>query len=58
MNLRQFFGGFRRKQLIITTLKKFLVAQNLKIAESSVFIFSKIFVWHSLGENVKMKESN
>jgi len=32
------------------------VVQNLKIAESSVFIFSKLFDWHSLGENVTMKE--
>jgi len=31
---------------------------NLQIAESSVFIFSKLFVSHSLGENVRMKESN
>jgi len=29
------------------------VVQNLKIAESSVFIFSKLFVW----ENVRLKES-
>jgi len=28
-----------------------------KIAESSVFIFSKLFDWHSSGENVSMKES-
>jgi len=34
------------------------VVQNLKIAESSVYIFSKLFVWHSTGENVRMKESN
>jgi len=27
------------------------------IAESSVFIFSKLFVWHSSGENVRMKEN-
>jgi len=33
------------------------VVQNLKIAESRVFIFLKLFVWHSSGENVKMKES-
>jgi len=34
------------------------VVQNLKIAESSVFIFSKLFDWHSSGENViSMKES-
>jgi len=24
---------------------------NLEIAENSVFIFSKLFVWHSSGEN-------
>jgi len=35
-----------------------LVVENLKIAESIVFIFSKLFVWHSLGENVRMKDSN
>jgi len=34
------------------------VVQNLKIAESSVFSFSKLFIWHSSGENVRMKESN
>jgi len=34
------------------------VVRNLKITESSVFIFSKLFVWHSSGENVRMKESN
>jgi len=34
------------------------VVQILKIAESSIFIFSKLFVWHSSGENVKMKECN
>jgi len=26
------------------------VVQNLKITESSVFIFSKLFDWHSSGE--------
>jgi len=25
------------------------VVQNLKIAESSVIIFSKLFIWHLLG---------
>jgi len=31
---------------------RFLVVQNLKIAESSVFIFSKLFDWHErLREN-------
>jgi len=25
------------------------VVQNLKIAESSVFVFSRLFVWHSSG---------
>jgi len=34
------------------------VVQNLKIAKSSVFIVSKLFVWHSSRENVRMKESN
>jgi len=34
------------------------MVQNLKIAESSVFIFSKLLVWHSFEENVRMKESN
>jgi len=29
---------------------------HLKIAESSVFIFSKLFVWHSSGENVRTKQ--
>jgi len=29
-----------------------LRVQNLKIAESSVFIFSKLFDWHSSGENI------
>jgi len=38
------------------SLLRFLVAQNLKITESSIFIFSKPFVWHSSGENVRMKE--
>jgi len=33
------------------------VVQNLKVAESSVFIFSKLFDWHSSGENDSMKES-
>jgi len=33
------------------------VVQNLKIAVSSVFIFSKLFDRHSSGENVSMKES-
>jgi len=33
------------------------VVQNLKIAESSVFIFLKLFDWHSWGENDSMKES-
>jgi len=33
------------------------VVQKLKIAESSVFIFSKHFDGHSLGENVSMKEN-
>jgi len=33
------------------------MVQNLKIAESSVFIFSKLFDWCSSGENVSMKES-
>jgi len=33
------------------------VVQNLKIAANSMFIFSKLFDWHSLGENVSMKES-
>jgi len=33
------------------------VAQNLKIAKSIVFIFSKLFDWHSSGKNVNMKES-
>jgi len=32
--------------------------QNLKIAERSILIFSKLFVWHLSGENVRMKESN
>jgi len=31
--------------------EKIFGGQNLKIAESSVFIFSKLFDWHSLGEN-------
>jgi len=31
--------------------------QKLIIAESSVVIFSKPFVWHSSGENVRKKES-
>jgi len=37
----------------------YYVVQNkiLLIAESSVFIFSKLFDWHSSGENVSMKES-
>jgi len=34
-----------------------MVVQNLKIAESSVLIFSKLFDWHSSGENVSKKES-
>jgi len=29
----------------------------MKIAECSVFIFSKLFDWYSSGENVSMKES-
>jgi len=33
------------------------VVQNLKIAESSMFIFLKHFDCHSSGENVNMKES-
>jgi len=28
---------------------------TVKIAESSIFIFLKIFVWHSSGENIRMK---
>jgi len=32
-------------------LKRFLVVQNLKIAESTMFIFSKLFNWHPSGEN-------
>jgi len=40
------------------TVKRFLVVQNLKIAESSVFIFSKLFARHSSRENDRMKESN
>jgi len=35
-----------------------MVEQNLKIAESSVFIFSQLFVWHLSGENVRMKKNN
>jgi len=38
-------------------LKKFLIVQNLKIAESSMFTFSKLFYWHSSRENISMKES-
>jgi len=37
-------------------MKRFLVVQHLKIAESNVFIFSKLFDWHSSEENVSMKE--
>jgi len=32
------------------------MVQNLKFAERSVFIFLKLLVQHSLGENVRMKE--
>jgi len=32
-------------------LKRFLVVQNLKIAENSVFIFSKLFVCHEKRQN-------
>jgi len=38
-------------------LKRFLVEQNLIIAESSEFIFSKLFNWHSSEENVSIKKS-
>jgi len=39
-----------------TILKRFLVVQNLKITDSSVFIFSKLFVWHSVS-NEKLREN-
>jgi len=35
-----------------------LAVQNLKIAESNVLVFSKLFDWHSSEENVNMKENN
>jgi len=38
-------------------MKRFLVVQNLKIAESSIFIFSKLSVWHSFGENHQNEEN-
>jgi len=39
-------------------MKRLLVVQNLKIAENSVLIFSKLFDCHSSGGNVSMKENN
>jgi len=35
----EFTGSYKKERY----LKRFLVVQNLKIAESSVFIFSKLF---------------
>jgi len=46
---------FSQLPTISVIFEKILVVQNLKIAKS-VFIFSKLFVWHLSGEKVKKKE--
>ena len=38
-------------------LNKHLVVQNLKIAWSKRFFFPKLFIWHSSGEIVRMKQN-
>jgi len=42
---------------LTSELKRCLAIQNLKFAESSVFIFSKLFDGHTSGGNISMKES-
>jgi len=46
------------QQKLLGLMKRFLVVQNFKIAESRIFILSKLFDGHSSGENVRMKESD
>ena len=39
-------------------LNKHLVVQNLKIARSKRFFFPKLFIWHTSGEIVRMKQKS